>query len=55
MSPITYEAYLANPDAVKKQVAALARKERANEMHRLIINPLKRLFRRQPRLALKYA
>jgi hypothetical protein len=46
MKPVTYEAYKANPIAVREQVERQARRERAEEVHRFFIAPLIRLFKR---------
>ena len=48
MKPVTYEAYLANPVAVREQVERQARRERAEAVHRFFIAPLIRLFTRTP-------
>ena len=46
MKTLTYEDYLANPEAVKQQVYREARRERAEVVHRLIVAPLAQLFKR---------
>jgi hypothetical protein len=43
MDPLTFEAATRNPELVRALMAQ-ARRERAQAMHRLIIQPLKRLF-----------
>ena len=43
MEPLTYEAVTRNPELVQALIDQ-SRRERAQAMHRLIIEPIKRLF-----------
>ena len=45
MEPLTYEALSRNPKLIEALMEQ-ARRERAEAMHRLIVEPIKRLFRR---------
>ncbi len=43
MDPLTFEALTRNPELVQALMAQ-AHRERAEAMHRLIVQPIKRLF-----------
>jgi hypothetical protein len=43
MDPLTFEAFIRNPDTVRA-LTAQARRERAEAIHRLIVEPVKSLF-----------
>jgi hypothetical protein len=43
MDPLTFEAVTRNPELIQALIEQ-ARRERAQAMHRLIVEPLKRLF-----------
>jgi hypothetical protein len=45
MEPLTYEALNRNPELIEALIEQ-ARRERAMAMHRLIVEPIKRLFAR---------
>ncbi len=45
MEPLTYEAVNRNPELIQALIEQ-ARRERAEAMHRLIVEPIKRLFAR---------
>ena len=45
MDPLTYEAAMKNPDLIHA-LSLQARRERAHAVHRLIIEPIRKLFAR---------
>jgi hypothetical protein len=45
MHPLTYEALVKNPDLLEA-LSRQARRERAEAVHRLIIEPIRKLFTR---------
>jgi hypothetical protein len=45
---LSYENYLRHPDAFMAAVRANARSERARVFYRLVVAPLKALFKRAP-------
>jgi len=45
MDPLTFEAFTRNPDTVRAMTAQ-ARRERAEAIHRFIVEPIKSLFSR---------
>jgi hypothetical protein len=48
MEPLTYEAVNRNPELIQALIEQ-ARRERAEAMHRLVVQPIKRLFARHLR------
>ena len=44
MEPLTFEDYLRDPERVRALVLARAHRERAEVVHRLIVEPIKSLF-----------
>jgi hypothetical protein len=47
MDPLTFEAVTRNPEIIRALMRQ-AHRERAEAVHRLIIEPIKSLFRRSP-------
>ena len=44
MDPLSYEDYLRDPERVRALVLARAHRERAEAVHRLIVEPIKSFF-----------